>query len=63
MTNLFAWFTKPGAPVHFSGAPFLLGSILLMASAFVAFSVLNKEKPGHEREKAAKFEQVEADIE
>ncbi len=44
MTNLFAWFTKPGAPVHFSGAPFLLGSILLMISALVAFSVLKKEK-------------------
>src|SRR5215208_5121021 len=26
MTNLFAYFTKPGAPVHFSGAPFFLGS-------------------------------------
>jgi DHA1 family tetracycline resistance protein-like MFS transporter len=44
MTNLFAYFTKPGAPVHFSGAPFLLGSILLMGSAIVAFSVLRKEK-------------------
>lgn len=45
MTNLFAWFTKPGAPVHFSGAPFLLGSILLMISALIAFSVLRNEKP------------------
>jgi MFS transporter, DHA1 family, tetracycline resistance protein len=44
MTNLFAYFTKPGAPVHFSGAPFLLGSILLMGSAVVAYSVLRKEK-------------------
>lgn len=44
MTNLFAWFTKPGTSVHFSGAPFLLGSILLMISALVAFSVLKKEK-------------------
>ncbi|SHF71320.1 TCR/Tet family MFS transporter [Flavisolibacter ginsengisoli] len=44
MTNLFAYFTKPGAPVHFSGAPFLLGSILLMGSAIVAYSVLRKEK-------------------
>jgi MFS transporter, DHA1 family, tetracycline resistance protein len=44
MTNLFAYFTKPGAPVHFSGAPFLLGSVLLMASAIVAYSVLRKEK-------------------
>jgi MFS transporter, DHA1 family, tetracycline resistance protein len=44
MTNLFAYFTKPGAPVHFSGAPFLLGSILLMGSAIVAYRVLSKEK-------------------
>jgi DHA1 family tetracycline resistance protein-like MFS transporter len=44
MTNLFAYFTKPGAPVHFSGAPFLLGSFLLMASAVVAYTVLKKEK-------------------
>jgi len=43
MTNLFAFFTKPNAPVHFSGAPFLLGSVLLMASALVAFSVLKNE--------------------
>jgi MFS transporter, DHA1 family, tetracycline resistance protein len=44
MTNLFAWFTKPRAPVRFSGAPFLLGSILLMISALVAFFVLRSEK-------------------
>jgi MFS transporter, DHA1 family, tetracycline resistance protein len=44
MTNLFAYFTKPGAPIHFSGAPFLLGSILLMGSAIVAYKVLSKEK-------------------
>jgi MFS transporter, DHA1 family, tetracycline resistance protein len=44
MTNLFAWFTKPEASVHFSGAPFLLGSILLMTSALIAFSVLKTEK-------------------
>ena len=44
MTNLFAYFTKPGAPVHFSGAPFLLGSFLLLASAVVAYAVLKKEK-------------------
>jgi DHA1 family tetracycline resistance protein-like MFS transporter len=44
MTNLFAYFTRPGAPVHFSGAPFLLGSILLMISAVLAFVILKKEK-------------------
>ena len=44
MTNLFAWYTRPGASVHFSGAPFLLGSVLLMGSALVAYSVLKSEK-------------------
>ena len=44
MTNLFAFFTRPGAPLHFSGAPFFLGSLLLLASAMVAYSILRKEK-------------------
>ncbi|MFL5740833.1 MAG: TCR/Tet family MFS transporter [Flavisolibacter sp.] len=44
MTNLFAWFTRPGAPVHFSGAPFFLGSILLLLSAVFAYFVLREEK-------------------
>ena len=54
MTSLFAWFTKPKALVHFSGAPFLLGSILLMASAWVAYSVLKQEKT-HVKEEAPEF--------
>lgn len=44
MTNLFAFFTRPGAPLHFSGAPFFLGSLLLLGSAMVAYSILRKEK-------------------
>jgi DHA1 family tetracycline resistance protein-like MFS transporter len=44
MTNLFWWFTRPGTPIHFSGAPFLLGSILLLISALIAYSVLKSEK-------------------
>jgi DHA1 family tetracycline resistance protein-like MFS transporter len=44
MTNLFAYFTRPDAAIHFSGAPFLLGSVLLMISAIVAYSVLKEEK-------------------
>lgn len=44
MTNLFAYFTSPGTPVHFSGAPFLLGSVLLMISAVLAYIVLRKER-------------------
>lgn len=44
MTNLFAFFTRPGSKIHFSGAPFLLGSILLMVSAVIAYLVLKTEK-------------------
>lgn len=44
MTNLFAYFTQRNAPVHFSGAPFLLGAILMLASAIVAYVVLRREK-------------------
>jgi MFS transporter, DHA1 family, tetracycline resistance protein len=50
MTNLFAWFTRPGTSVHFSGAPFLLGSILLLASALIAYSVLKNEKEEHKQQ-------------
>jgi DHA1 family tetracycline resistance protein-like MFS transporter len=44
MTNLFSYFTRPNAPLHFSGAPFLLGSILLLFSAIVAYNVLKQKK-------------------
>ena len=44
MTNLFAYFTSPGAPIHFSGAAFLLGAVFMLASAIVAYSVLKGEK-------------------
>lgn len=44
MTNLFAYFTRRNAPIHFSGAPFLLGSILMLGSAVVAYAVLRKER-------------------
>lgn len=44
MTNLFAYYTKPSAPVHFPGVSFLLGSVLMLLSSIVAYSVLKKEK-------------------
>jgi len=44
MTSLFAYFTQPKAPVHFSGAAFLLGSVLMLVSAIVAYLVLKTEK-------------------
>ncbi|RYY40973.1 MAG: MFS transporter [Chitinophagaceae bacterium] len=40
MTSLFAYFTGPKAPVHFAGAPFLLGAFLmLIASVWAYFSL------------------------
>ena len=44
MTGLFSYFTKPTAPVHFPGAPFLLGGILMLGSAVVAYWALKHEK-------------------
>ncbi len=44
MTNLFAYFTRPKAPVHFPGAPFMLGAILMLASAIMAYHALKTEK-------------------
>ena len=43
MTGLFAYFTKPSAPVHFSGAAFLLGGILMLTSAVIAYVTLHKK--------------------
>lgn len=40
MTNLFAWFTKPNAPVHFPGAPFLAGAILTFTSILLSRQAL-----------------------
>jgi DHA1 family tetracycline resistance protein-like MFS transporter len=61
MTNLFAWFTKPDAPVHFSGAPFLLGSVLLIGSALIAYSVLKNEK-GIVKKEATDFSFEETNV-
>jgi MFS transporter, DHA1 family, tetracycline resistance protein len=44
MTNLFSYFTKSSAPVHFPGAPFLLGAILMLGSAILAYTSLKHEK-------------------
>ncbi len=44
MTNLFYFFTKTGAPVHFPGVSFLLGAILMLISAILAYFTLKQEK-------------------
>jgi DHA1 family tetracycline resistance protein-like MFS transporter len=43
MTNLFAYFTAPGAPIYFPGAAFLLGAIFMLISAIWAYFVLKRE--------------------
>ena len=55
MTNLFAYFTGPKAPVHYPGAPFILGAILLVISTILAYHALKTEKvhaAPHDRERA-----------
>lgn len=44
MTNLFAFFTRPTAPVHFAGAPFLFAALLMLGSTLLAYAFL-KAKP------------------
>ncbi len=44
MTFLFSFFTKPNARIHFAGAPFLLGAILMLGSALIAFYTLRGRK-------------------
>jgi DHA1 family tetracycline resistance protein-like MFS transporter len=43
MTGLFAYFTKPTAPVHFSGAAFLLGALLMLLSSIIAYKSLRQK--------------------
>ena len=56
MTNLFAYFTKPEAPVYFPGAPFLLGAVLMLGSTILAYGAL-KGTPT-KKERAAEPEAV-----
>ncbi len=44
MTNLFAYFTKPSAPVQFAGAPFLLAALLILVSTILAYTTMRQEK-------------------
>lgn len=44
MTNLFAFFTHENAPVKFAGAPFLLGSVLMLISTIIAYNALKTQK-------------------
>jgi DHA1 family tetracycline resistance protein-like MFS transporter len=42
MTNLFAWFTRPAAPIYFPGAPFLAGAVLTLLALLVAAGPLRR---------------------
>jgi DHA1 family tetracycline resistance protein-like MFS transporter len=44
MTNLFAWSIRPGSPIYLPGAPFFLGSLLMLASAVIAFISFKKHQ-------------------
>jgi DHA1 family tetracycline resistance protein-like MFS transporter len=41
MTSLFARFTRPSAPIHFPGAPFIMGALLFLLSALLAYRSLH----------------------
>lgn len=40
MTNIFAWFTSPSAPVYFPGAAMLTGAVLCIISTLLAYRTL-----------------------
>ncbi|HYE79621.1 MAG TPA: TCR/Tet family MFS transporter [bacterium] len=45
MTNLFAHYTRPGAPIYFPGAPFLMGAVLTVISTLLVARSLRKHAP------------------
>lgn len=44
MTGLFSQFTRKNAEIYFPGMPFILGAILMLASVFIAYKTLEKNK-------------------
>lgn len=43
MTGLFAYYTRPGSRIHFSGVSFLLAAILMLLSALIAYFSMGKK--------------------
>ncbi len=44
MTNLFAYFTAPNAPIYFPGAAFLLGAVFMALSLLWAYKELHTKR-------------------
>ena len=44
MTRTFFYFSHDQAPVYFPGAPFILGAVLMLISAFIAYYMLHVKK-------------------
>ena len=44
MTNLFAYFTKSSTQIHFAGAPFLFGAVLMLISVVLSYLALHTRK-------------------
>lgn len=44
MTNLFAYFTKRTTSIHFAGAPFLFGAVLMLLSAILSYFALHSRQ-------------------
>jgi DHA1 family tetracycline resistance protein-like MFS transporter len=47
MTWVFHYFTKPGTPLVFPGAPYAIGAVLMLLSAILAVVSFKKNKPVH----------------
>ncbi|HEY6502656.1 MAG TPA: TCR/Tet family MFS transporter [Chitinophagaceae bacterium] len=47
MSYVFSYFTSKTGPVYFPGAAFLLGAILMLLSAIIAYFILKEEKKAH----------------
>lgn len=42
MTNLFAFFTSPGAPLHMPGAPYWVAAFFILISLILSYNILKK---------------------
>ena len=62
MTNLFAYFTAPSAPVRFAGAPFLLGAVLMLVSTIVSYFTMHNKKYKSGAQKITVFEETTSPV-